>query len=213
MSRKDELQKAKEIAAHQNPRILDTLKEKARNPPTEAALETAFGEILEKCKIRILQAASNTKAAQIVRNFYDLVEAPKLAEANRLSRLVSTHLGAAWEEMAALSHLAMRPEERILGVDIVLLEGERLRHTQIKTQKNTLTGSQVTRSREELELHDFPLFAAAFGVANWTFNAPNIDRVTDGEFWDKKLGISHKLVRKVASQYVGEIEKALFKIV
>jgi hypothetical protein len=128
--------------------------------------------ILARYEKTILEGAAEPSTEDAV-NLFQLVGAMKLVRANSVSRLVSTHLGSAWEEMAALSHLAVSPEVdigvRLKGVDIVFLEDGFLRHTQIKTQKNTLTGSQKGRSISELELHPRPLFAAAFDVANWTF--------------------------------------------
>lgn len=119
--------------------------------------------------------------------------------------------------MAALSHLAMDPEStlnrRIEGVDIVFLEREELRHTQIKTQKNTLTGSQTKRSVIELSMHPYPLFAAAFDVANWTFPPPKtskIERIAGQPFWEGKLEISYELVFAKARETAQRLESVLF---
>ena len=179
-------------------------------------LEEEFDRILRKHESVIIEAVRNKRASG-AENFFELARVARLASANKVSRVVSTHLGKAWEEMAALSHLAMDPEStlnrRIEGVDIVFLEREELRHTQIKTQKNTLTGSQTKRSVIELSMHPYPLFAAAFDVANWTFPPPRtskIERIAGQPFWEGKLEISYELVFAKARETAQRLESVLF---
>lgn len=179
-----ELKDARNVARELDPKILARIKEKQKAGPLPD-IRKKFDVILARYEKTILEGAAEPSAEDAV-NLFQLVGAMKLVRANTVSRLVSTHLGSAWEEMAALSHLAVSPEVdfgvRLKGVDIVFLEGGFLRHTQIKTQKNTLTGSQKGRSISELELHPRPLFAAAFDVANWTFppkSSCGIDRISD----------------------------------
>jgi hypothetical protein len=189
---------------------------KQMNPLPRNKLCQSFDEILERQAKYILQGVEESTGENAV-NLFELVGATKLVKANRTSRLVSTHLGKAWEEMASLSHLALNPERdlniRIEGIDIILLDGERLRHTQIKTQRNTLTGSQKGRSLTELRRHPYPLFAAAFDVANWTFpprSSSRVDRIAGEPFWNK-LAISYEDVVEAARKCFAKLEKELFK--
>ncbi|MBI5775584.1 MAG: hypothetical protein HZA89_17840 [Verrucomicrobia bacterium] len=166
-----ELKDARNIARELDPKILARIKEKQAAGPLPD-IRKRFDAILARYAKTILASAAEPSGENAA-NLFELVGAMKLVKANKASRLVSTHLGSAWEEMAGLSHLAVSPEAdfgvRLKGVDIVFLESGFLRHTQIKTQKNTLTGSQAGRSTSELELHPRPVFAAAFDVAAWTF--------------------------------------------
>lgn len=209
-----ELHDARNVARELDPKILALIKEKQAAGPLPN-IKKRFDDILARYAKTILTSAAEPSTEDAA-NLFQLVGAVKLVRANSVSRLVSTHLGSAWEEMAALSHLAVSPEVdfevRLKGVDIVFLENGFLRHTQIKTQKNTLTGSQKGRSISELELHPRPLFAAAFDVANWTFppkSSSGIDRVAGAEFWSK-LGIKYTDVVGAARDCFLGLEKNLF---
>jgi hypothetical protein len=183
---------------------------------TRSKLCKRFEEILNRHAQYIFEGVQESTGENAV-NLFELVGATKLVKANRTSRLVSTHLGKAWEEMASLSHLALNPERdldrRIEGIDIIFLEGQKLRHTQIKTQRNTLTGSQKGRSVTELKRHPYPLFAAAFDVASWTFpprSSSKVERVAGAAFWDK-LMIDYKDVVEAAQKCFAKLEDELFK--
>jgi hypothetical protein len=206
-----ELAKAKSIADALNGKILRHLHTKSKAQHT-MDLPAEFEAILNRHAKLLLQELSEPIADQPL-NFYDLVKASKLARANKVSRLISTYLGTAWEEMAALSLFALRPEiefgQRITGIDLVILDGDKLRHTQVKTQRNTLTGSQVKRARSELALHEAPLFAAAFAVGSWTFSSPTVERLDGTAFWTK-LAIDYGDVVRAAANCCVFLEKELF---
>lgn len=209
-----ELKDARNIARELDPKILARIiKKQAVGPLPD--IRKHFDVILARYAKTILESAAEPSGKNAA-NLFELVGAVKLVKANKASRLVSTHLGSAWEEMAALSHLAVSPEAdfgvRLKGVDIVFLEAGFLRHTQIKTQKNTLTGSQAGRSSSELELHPRPVFAAAFDVATWTFTPKQdspIERIAGSLFW-QKLGIEYADVVEAARDCFLGLEKKLF---
>ena len=210
----NELNDARSIARELDPQILEKIKQKALAGPLPD-IRIRFDRILEKYS-QLIHAGAAESADENATNLFELVGAMKLVRANCVSRVVSTHLGSAWEEMAALSHLAISPEidfgVRLKGVDIVFLEGGYLRHTQIKTQKNTLTGSQKGRSISELRLHPRPLFAAAFDVASWTFPpkaSSGVERVAGAAFWSK-LGIDYGEIVGAARNCFISLEKNLF---
>lgn len=209
-----ELRDARNIALELDPKIRALIREKEKRGPLPD-LQERFTNILAGYAKTILSGAA-LPAGEDAANLFQLVGAMKLVRANSVSRLVSTHLGSAWEEMAALSHLAISPEAdfgvRLKGVDIVFLEDGYLRHTQIKTQKNTLTGSQKSRSISELKLHPRPLFAAAFDVASWTFppkTSSGVERVAGPAFWSK-LGIQYTDVVGAARICFLSLEEKLF---
>ena len=107
----------------------------------------------------------------------------------------STKLGLVWENIACLSPYAINPESefgiKLEGVDAIILNGEELVFAQIKTQKNTLTGSQKGRAVQELSLHKRRLMVACFETsANWTFASPEVPRIAGEQFWSL-LGFSY----------------------
>lgn len=198
-------------------RIRQKIEQKQQEDPlTAAVLRSRFAKILKRYEKTIRDTIDKPQSGKAI-NLFQMAGAKKLALSNHISREVSTHLGSAWEEMAALSHNAISPEksfnQRIEGVDIVFLEDGQLRHTQIKTKKDTLTGSQAGRSVDELNRHRKPLFAAAFDLGKgWTFpptHRHGIERVAGKAFWDK-LNIGYSIVEKAAADCLLRLEKDLF---
>jgi hypothetical protein len=155
-------------------------------------------------------------------NLYEMCGASVFAECNSISRNLSTKMGELWEIIANISPYAASPEKdfglKITGVDLIILcEGKGLPvFVQIKTQRNTLTGSQASRSRLELELHQHPLFAAAFGTGDsWTFSSPKntreIPRVCGADFW-KMVGLDYELLKTHVKQMVLKIQSAYIEM-
>ncbi|MBC8245652.1 MAG: hypothetical protein H8E20_14825 [Verrucomicrobia bacterium] len=102
------LRDAENVAREMDSKILARISKKEKNGPLPN-IRKRFDDILRNYSATILTGAakaSNQNAA----NLFELVGASKLVRANKVSRLVSTHLGSAWEELAALSHLAVSPE-------------------------------------------------------------------------------------------------------
>ncbi|MGB3652583.1 MAG: hypothetical protein WBA41_15380, partial [Rivularia sp. (in: cyanobacteria)] len=100
------------------------------------------------------------------RNLYELCGANLLVTSNSVTRTLNTRMGSLWEEISNISPYVIVPEvefgEKITGVDIIVLSDRKVYFTQLKTQKNTLTGSQAPRTKKELGIHDNSLFCAAF---------------------------------------------------
>ena len=147
------------------------------------------------------------------KNIYEISGALRLASGNNITRTLSTIMGAMWEELANISPYAVNPESEfniaIKGVDLILFNKDRnlVEYAQLKTQKNTLTGSQKHRSVKELELHDNPLFCAAFSSnSRWTFNHDTIPRIEGREFWER-IGMRYDLVLNAVKALVLELEK------
>lgn len=87
------------------------------------------------------------------RNLYELCGAAVFVESNSISRQLSRPMGDRWETIANISPYAISPEKdfgiKVTGIDSVLLnqgKGDPV-FVQIKTQRNTLTGSQAPRSK------------------------------------------------------------------
>jgi hypothetical protein len=148
------------------------------------------------------------------RNLYEMCGAAVFVESNSISRNLSTKMGDLWEKIVKISPYAVSPERdfglKITGIDSIILcggKGEPI-FVQIKTQRNTLTGSQVTRSRRELELHQHQLFAAAFCTGgSWTFSSTSIPRVCGAEFWTM-VELDYELLKFYVKQMILKIQAA-----
>ena len=121
-------------------------------------------------------------------NIYNMFKAVKLSAANAVSRTLSTKLGNFWEEIANLSSNVIAPEIEfkitLKGIDVVLKKNNNFYFTQMKTQKNTLTGSQLGRSIQELSVYNNSLFVACIdNNAKWTYGVVE-NRVAGRQFWD-----------------------------
>lgn len=135
------------------------------------------------------------------KNAYELAGARELAFANKITRNLSTTMGNLWEKLADISPYAVNPEIefgiKVKGIDILCknIGSKELESIQLKTTKNTLTGSQSGRTNSELRLHRNPKFAAAFDVARgWTFqNDPNVEKIAGAQFWSR-IGMDYEIV-------------------
>ena len=127
-------------------------------------------------------------------NIYQLSHATNLSAANAITRTYSTKLGLLWERIANLSPNVTSPELdfgfKIPEVDVVVLYESNLYYTQLKTQKNTLTGSQGHRTIAELTAFEHHWFVACIETnASWT--APKtLNRLLGRQFWSK-IGIDY----------------------
>lgn len=145
------------------------------------------------------------------RNLYELCGASLLVTSNSVTRTLNTRMGRLWEEISNISPYVINPEvefgEKITGVDIIVLSDQKVYFTQLKTQKNTLTGSQAPRAKKELGIHDHSLFCAAFDLNKWTFpqNA-KITRIAGKAFWDK-IQIDYNTVETYTRSMLQRIDK------
>jgi len=146
-------------------------------------------------------------------NAYELAGAKELAFANKITRNLSTTMGNLWEKLADISPYAVNPELefglKTKGIDIICknIDTNNIENIQLKTTKNTLTGSQSGRTNSELKLYTNPLFAAAFDVSRgWTFqNDPNITRIAGREFWSR-IGMDYDVVFEEVISAIKQLE-------
>lgn len=126
--------------------------------------------IFRPTAINELRKAVPTKEGLIKssKNLYEMSGAIKLSFANKVTRNLSTTMGLLWERMATVSPYAVNPElefgVKIKGIDLISknIATGIVEYQQLKTQHNTLTGSQKGRSAQELSIHDNPVFCACF---------------------------------------------------
>lgn len=150
-------------------------------------------------------------------NLFELAKCQNLYLSNKYTRVISESLGHYLEEIAELSPLVMNPEKvlglKILGVDILIVKNGVVYYAQLKTKRDTLTGSQVPRSNRELSIHEHPLFVACLSLGAWTFNNNSanrnaISRLAGEEFWGF-IGLNYDSLIQILSTKMQEIEAAL----
>ncbi|BBI30769.1 hypothetical protein [Cohnella abietis] len=122
-------------------------------------------------------------------NIYEMSRAQTLSSANAITRSVSTKLGLFWEDVANLSNNVVSTELefgiKIQGVDVITFHNNNLYYTQLKTQKNTLTGSQADRVNDELGIFNHSWFVACIkNNSSWTYSGKT-PRLLGEEYWSK----------------------------
>ncbi|PGR23029.1 hypothetical protein COC52_24865 [Priestia megaterium] len=123
------------------------------------------------------------------KNIYQMFKAASLSASNAVTRTLNTKLGLFWEDVANLSKNVISLEKefgiKLPGVDAVVFHNERLFYTQLKTQKNTLTGSQSGRVNGELGCFENSWFVACINNnASWTYSG-RIPKLVGDDFWSK----------------------------
>lgn len=178
------------------------------------ALESRMREYLQLALDKVVtDKRTINEMMQDPKNAYELAGAKELAFANKVTRNLSTTMGNLWEKLADISPYALNPDMefgiKIRGIDIICrnIETHKIEFTQLKTTKNTLSGSQSGRVNSELLLHTNPVFAAAFDVdRTWTYkNDPNILRISGKDFWDR-IGMEYDTVYDTVIHTIKQLE-------
>jgi hypothetical protein len=149
-------------------------------------------------------------------NLFELCGATLLVTSNSVTRKLSTKIGSLLEEISNISPYIISPEIEfdihITGIDVIILSKDIVKFAQLKTQKNTLTGSQVPRAKKELNLHEHSLFIAAFDVASWTFPQDSkIPRIAGKAFWDS-IYLDYNLIETHIKNMVQRIDKVFAEL-
>lgn len=154
------------------------------------------------------------------KNIFEMAGASKLTFANKAVRTLNAKMGLLWERLASLSPYVINPEAEfdiaLAGIDLIAQNYDTglVEFQQLKTQHNTLTGSQRERSVLELSIHANPVFCASFANNSaWTFGHPDIPRVSGADFWSR-IGIPYallwehvrRLVLAMEDEYVALLE-------
>lgn len=176
-------------------------------------------EIFKPIAISKLQESMPTtdELLRSSKNVYEMSGATKLAFANKATRTLSTTMGLLWERLASISPYAINPEIefnlKLKGIDLIALNQDtsNVEYQQLKTQQNTLTGSQKGRSVEELSIHDYPVFCACFSNSSWTFNDVNIPRISGTDFWSR-IGISYDILLPRVKDLVLTLEEEYVRL-
>ena len=95
---------------------------------------------------------------------------------------------------------------KIKGIDIICINNDKPTYIQMKTMEGTLTGSQASRSEDELLIHKNSYFAAVFETgSSWTFNSDKIKKIKGNEFWSI-INLDYDYILKEVKLMVKEIE-------
>lgn len=222
----DELEKSRALANVINSFISEYIEKKVTQDKAlgdqsimnSEALENALNEEIDSfLPIAIAELKKSQPTAEELikssKNIYEMSGAVKLSFANRATRNLSTTMGLLWERLANVSPYAINPELefslKIKGIDLIAKNKntDLIEYQQLKTQHNTLTGSQKTRSVSELMIHENPVFCACFANnSSWTFNHPDIPRVSGTDFWER-IGVSYEIVLKCLRRLISKLEE------
>ena len=149
-------------------------------------------------------------------NLFLVAGTKSLFLSNQYTRTITTTLGNRLEFILEIDKSKCFDTEtnfnlKIPGIDKFVLDGDgKIRHVQVKTKKDTLTGSQVQRSKIELGIHPNPIFAALFDFGGWHFpKHEKIARMTGNEFWSL-VGLDYETVLDEVCKSLRRIEKVLY---
>lgn len=215
--------------AYSNSRAIDKFLLKKYFPneksPSKSEKSKQLKQILKTYEKDVLKRLLETKE-----NFKEIRETTKPAKqnlfliagtknlflSNKYTRTITTTLGNRLELILEIDKSKCFDTEthfnlKIPGIDkFVLDDTGKIRHTQVKTKKDTLTGSQVKRSVIELGIHPNPIFAALFDFGNWHFpKHEKIARITGNEFWSL-VGLDYDTVLAEVCKSLQRIEKVLY---
>jgi len=193
---------------------------------SEVSFKSGLEEILEDFQERVYEILENEKedfeenlkSTTAKQNLFEVAGTINLYLSNKYTRVISENFGHRLEDIATLSPRVINPEThlgfKIKGIDVIIFLNNNFYFCQLKTKKDTLTGSQKGRSESELEIHPRSLFVACFSLGrSFTFNTdkPNIERKHGAEFWDN-LGIDYTYLTDEVSKSLNEIEAKLFDV-
>ena len=141
-----------------------------------------------------------------------------MAFASNATRNISTKLGLLLEAIGGQSPYSVNTESefgfKIKGVDLISKNKFTgvIEYQQLKTQKNTLTGSQKGRIVQELSIHDKPLVCASFDLNSWTFSHKTIERIAGNDFWSR-IGLPFDTILKHTKKTMMTLEAEYIDLV
>lgn len=218
--------------AYQIARILDKYLpdyfSRVNKPLTLTEIEQKIDKILVKFKQEVLFALSQEKDKfrkeikenkTTFRNIFEFAGCENLYLSNLYTRFISENMGHKLENIAGIANNVFIPDKeldiKIKGIDLIIVHEEKIKYTQLKTKKDTLTGSQSSRSINELKIHPFSIFAVALDMGNsWTINKAScekyhIERLAGESFWSL-LNLDYNLILNKLAKTIREIDKELY---
>ena len=218
------MHRAYQISRYTYDYILSTLTLNIRNNlPTrerfqefvESKMNDMYEEVLPKL---ILTRDNPIPPRDFRKNVFTFSNTDWLSRANNYTRLINKRLGEYLEDISKYSPYCFCTERefeglKLTGIDVIFLRNNELVYAQLKTKRDTLTGSQVPRSRIELSIHDNSMFVSLLDLGpRWTFSKgnTNIERVFGEEFWSS-IGLYYDVVEEEVARAVHRLEQDLFE--
>ena len=173
-------------------------------------LQQVFSDFENNIIPEIAELITNYKSKNA--NVFEMYGADKPALYNQVSRVFNTKLGYLWENIAVLSSNVISPEKelgfRLPNVDCIVYYDNKLYYTQLKTQKNTLTGSHGPEVIRDLTSYPNHWFVACLdNNSSWTAPA-SLNRLVGSEFWSK-IGINYIDIDSYLQHIVNKLDSML----
>ncbi|MDJ0844419.1 hypothetical protein [Crocosphaera sp.] len=177
--------------------------------------EVINGTYQEKDKFR---KGSNIKKKKF-KNIFEFSKSENLYLSNIYTRFISENLGHKLEDIANLSNNVYVPDKElgisIKGIDLIIYDQGLIKYTQLKTKKDTLTGSQKDRSIAELSIHPYSIFAAALNMGNSltvskkSVENYNIEVLVGNSFWSL-INLDYDLILNKIAKAIKLLDKKLY---
>jgi hypothetical protein len=224
-----DLQSAYKKARALDEYLYEYFNDQERAVRTTIEIEKGIDEIFDSCFKELMDSLRQTKSDfdtnkglpdNEYENLFEAAGAENLYLSNQYTRIITEKLGHKFEEIAILSHKAFDSDRElnitIRGIDVIIFDDGKIRYTQLKTKRNTLTGSQAPRSNKELSIHENSIFAAALDLGKaWTFksrkdNLYPVARLAGSQFWSL-IGIDYDCIIENAKKLLTKLERELYK--
>ena len=222
-----DLRNTYQVARALDPLLLDyfnnlsfTIEKEQIQQGIESILTRFKVEILTSLHTKTLSAQKEKNAKnQRFSNIFEFAGCRKLYLSSIYTRVISENLGHKIEEIANLSPYIFNPEFELSislkGIDFIVFWQTDLYYGQMKTKKDTLTGSQGSRSINELRIHPRSMFIAALDMGAGTnpskkkAEAAGIRLEVGESFWSK-IGIVYSDILNKIAATLRDIEQELY---
>ena len=194
--------------------VTEYIKEIKKNNSNNRSAEIT--DEINKFKKNYIENILPKRINQKIVNVYSLSGADSFAKIQLVLRSLSTSMGSLWEKIAICGNTSISSENefglKITGTDLISLIDGNPTYIQIKTMEDTLTGSQGPRSNNELSIHDYSFFAAAFDTGRtWHFKSNKVKKFKGKEFWSK-INLDYDYILKNVKVMVKEIETKYYEL-
>jgi hypothetical protein len=221
--------------AYQSARVLDTYLSsyfvRDRIYRTTAEIEQEIENILQSFKIEVLRSLRREKEKFLksletqktltgFKNIFEFSRSKNLYLSNIYTRFITESLGHKFENIADLSDCVFIPDKniglKIKGIDLVIYDQGAIRYAQLKTKRDTLTGSQKSRSIQELKIHDNSIFAAALDMGkSWPIGKVEadrygIERLAGFSFWSL-INLDYEIILSYLSRVMQQLDTELYE--
>ncbi|MDB9314496.1 hypothetical protein PN462_15395 [Spirulina sp. CS-785/01] len=192
-------------------------------------INAEIDEILNIFKTEVLTALQNKKVQFRsidrsqpfkFRNIFEYAGSENLYLSSIYTRFISENLGHKLEDIANISQQVFIPEKELnlslKGIDLIIYDQGLIKYAQLKTKKDTLTGSQRSRSVDELKIHPHSMFVAALDMGkSWNpspkiAKANQIELLAGEDFWSL-IGLDYTVILNKLSKVINEIDKELYQ--